>query len=63
MSAIDVDDLGPSLPKARVTTRGTKLIERDSREGKSRNKFKTYLKIEGNVGIASLEAGGEISNG
>ncbi len=63
MSAIDVDDLGPSLPKARVTTRGTKLIERDNREGKSRNKFKTYLKIEGNVGIASLEAGGEISNG
>ncbi|WP_328225429.1 helix-turn-helix domain-containing protein [Collinsella tanakaei] len=62
MSTIDTNRLSAELHKSMVTPRGAELIERENREGKSSTKFRANFKVSGDVGIASFEVGGEMSN-
>lgn len=63
MSTIDTDNLSKELGKSAITPRGAELIERENLEGRSKTKFRAYIAVKGNVGVASFEAGGEMTNG
>ena len=62
MSYIDTACLPEKLVDATVTTRGAELINRENNESKGKYKFKAHITTKVNVGIVSIEAGGEISN-
>ncbi len=63
MSEIDINNLSESLKGAVVTPRGEKLIERENSESKGKTRFRAHATVKASLGVASLEAGGEISNG
>ena len=62
MSTIDTSNLTVELKRSHITPRGVQLIEKENEKGRSKTKFTAYAKIRGSIGIASLEAGGEVSN-
>ena len=63
MSTIVIDNLSEELQKSVITPRGAELIERENIEGRGKTKFRAYIAVKGNVGVASFEAGGEMTNG
>lgn len=63
MSTVDTNSLPDELKNSRITPRGAELIERENREGRSKTKFKAYIAVRGNFGVASFEAGGEMTSG
>lgn len=63
MTTIDTRKLESTLADAKVTPRGMSLIERENQEGKSKTKFRAYASLRADIGLASLEAGGEVANG
>lgn len=62
MSTIDTSNLSVELKRSHITPRGAQLIKKENEKGRSKTKFTAYAKLRGSIGIASLEAGGEVSN-
>lgn len=62
MSTIDLSNLADELKSATVTSLGKKLIELEN-NSRSKTHFVAHMKSTANLGVASIEVGGIVSNG
>lgn len=62
MSSIATNNLENELINARVTPRGEELIKRENDESKGKTNYKAYISGKVSVGVASIEAGIELTN-
>lgn len=63
MTSFDLSDLDNDLGSAYVTNRGVALIESENAAIKTSVKFTARARAFASLGIASVEAGCEVSNG
>lgn len=63
MTSFDLSDFENKLGSAYVTNRGAALIESENTANKTSVKFTARAKALASLGIASVEAGCEVSNG
>lgn len=62
MSTIDSNNLADELKSAVVTPLGKELIELENNSG-SKTHFVAHMNATANLGVASIEIGGSVSNG